>query len=240
MDGREIIVYCDESCHLESDNSNFMVIGAVYLKKPYVSEIVKNIKRIKRKYGYTAQYELKWTRIRSNNVDLAIELIDYFFDNNHLRFRGYIVDKTGLDHERYLQTHDQWYYKIFYRMLEIIIDQGYETCIYLDKKDTKSNLSEKSLKQILNNHAYPFGFAGISRIQSIQSHESQILQITDLIIGAIRYENENYTTSLNKLKIINHLKNRSGLSLKRNTSRYALKFNIFLWNMGSERGQRVW
>ena len=33
-------VFCDESCHLQNDKKNFMVIGAIYCPKNEVNNIV--------------------------------------------------------------------------------------------------------------------------------------------------------------------------------------------------------
>ena len=35
----EYNIYCDESCHLESNNSKYMLIGAVYCPKIKVKKI---------------------------------------------------------------------------------------------------------------------------------------------------------------------------------------------------------
>jgi len=228
---REIYnVYCDESCHLEKDKSNYMVVGAVYNLEHNTSRIVKDIKLIKKKHGYPPNYEIKWTKLRKSNLDLALSLIDYFFNNDCLFFRGYIIDKTGLEHKKFNQTHNEWYYKIFFRTLELLVDRFYYMNIFLDKKDTISNLSEEKLKIMLNYHARKIDAPGIKKIQSIQSHESQILQITDLLIGAIRYENEGLITSKTKEKVIDTIKKGSNLTLKHNTSRSKIKFNLFKWN----------
>lgn len=227
-----INVYCDESCHLENDKANFMVLGAIYTRDYDAKQIIKDIKKIKKRHGYNSEYEIKWTKLRKSNIDLAINLLEYFFDNPKLRFRGYIINKSGLNHNAFSQSHDEWYYKIYYRMLVYLIDSGYEANIYLDKKDSRSFFSESNLMKILNNYAHSWNLSGVKKLQSIQSHESQILQITDLIIGAIRYLNDNYSSSDSKLKIIELIKNKSNLSLKNSTSLSAAKFNLFVWNMG--------
>lgn len=235
-----INVYCDESCHLENDTSKFMVIGGIYVKKSDVSLINEEIKQIKIKHGFTHNYEIKWTKIRKNNIDLSIELIEYFFLNQKMRFRGYIINKQGLNHKSHFQTHNQWYYKMFYRLLEPIIEQGYLTSIYLDIKDTVSSLNIQKLKEILNNHAVSFGLPGVVRIQNVQSNETQILQITDIIIGALRYENENINSSESKLKLIELIKFKSKFSLHRSSMRSELKFNLFFWNMGIKGIEQKW
>ena len=41
-----------------------------------------------------------------------MSLINYFFDDDDLHFRAIIIpDKSILDHDKYNQTHDDFYYK---------------------------------------------------------------------------------------------------------------------------------
>ena len=44
-------LYCDESCHLQYDGNDIMVIGTVYCEKKYSYEINADIRKIKEKYG---------------------------------------------------------------------------------------------------------------------------------------------------------------------------------------------
>ena len=78
----EYNVYCDESCHLEHDNSNVMVIGAVYCPKKMVKKINKDIYSIKERYGLPKNGELKWVKISNSNFNVYRALIEYFFSNN--------------------------------------------------------------------------------------------------------------------------------------------------------------
>ena len=135
----EYNVYCDESCHLEHDNSNVMVIGAVYCPKKMVKKINKDIYSIKERYGLPKNGELKWVKISNSNFNVYRALIEYFFSNNDLHFRAVIADKTNLNHKKYSQTHDDWYYKIYYTMLKNIFLKGSTYNIYIDIKDVFSN-----------------------------------------------------------------------------------------------------
>ncbi len=54
-----------------------------------------------------------------------------------LHFRALIVaDKARLNHQQYRQSHDDWYYKMYFSMLKTIFepDAGYH--VYIDIKDT--------------------------------------------------------------------------------------------------------
>ena len=54
--------YCDESCHLEHDDSDVMVLGALIIPKDKKQEITENILQIKARYGVKARTEVKWTK----------------------------------------------------------------------------------------------------------------------------------------------------------------------------------
>lgn len=233
----EVNVYCDESCHLEHDKSRYMVLGSIRCPKSEAKDYNKAIIDIKKNQNRDANYEIKWTNIYSGNIALAKELIVYFFNNERLRFRGYIIDKKGLDHTKYLQNHDDWYFKMYYRLLEYIVDLNNALYVYIDVKDTRSSDKIRRLHEIFDNHTSSQGLAGINNIQAIQSHEVQIMQIVDLLIGAIRYQNEGLDTSSNKLELIDLIKDLSGCSLKRTIVKTNRKFNLFLWRPDYIRGE---
>lgn len=47
----EINIYCDESCHLEHDHIEVMVIGALSCPKHETQKVFKRIREIKMKIG---------------------------------------------------------------------------------------------------------------------------------------------------------------------------------------------
>jgi hypothetical protein len=76
---------------------------------------------------------------------------------------------------------------------------------------------------------YDFDRNIIKKIQLIRSEESEIIQLADILIGALSYLNRKLNTSTAKKQIIDHIKQRSGLSLEKNTLLQEKKFNLFLW-----------
>ena len=112
-------VYCDESCHLKNDGINDMVIGAIWCEQQLVKKANCDIRYIKGKNGIAPESELKWTKVAPVKKDIYEELINYFFDNPWLHFRCILIpEKTNLDHMRFCQTHDDWYYKMYFDMLK--------------------------------------------------------------------------------------------------------------------------
>ena len=52
----EYNIYCDESCHLEKECQESMVLGAVWCPKDNKEYISQRIREIKAKYGFKTGY----------------------------------------------------------------------------------------------------------------------------------------------------------------------------------------
>lgn len=224
-------IYCDESCHLENDKQKSMVLGAIWCYKPKTKEINKKIRQIKENHGVPGYIEIKWTKVSKSKLGLYRELISYFFENENLHFRALVIpDKIILNHRKYKQTHDDWYYKMYFNMLKTIILPKSSNYIYLDIKDTQSAHKVKKLQRILSNSMYDFNLEIIKRIQNIRSEESQIIQVADLLIGAVSYVNRNLSGSSSKLELIKMIREKSGYSLNKSTLISEKKINILVWS----------
>ncbi len=226
----EYNIYCDESCHLENDHCDVMILGAVWCPQKKVTQVFERLREIKVHHGLKSNFELKWTKVSTAKIDYYKDVLDYFFDNGDLNFRALIVpDKTKLQHERFNQTHDTWYFKMYFDMLKIIIDP--EDCfnIYLDIKDTRSSRKVKKLHEVLSNANYDFSQTIIRKFQTVRSHEVELIQLADFLIGIVSYANRGLATSKAKLELVSRMRERSGYSLVKTTLMKEKKVNIFKW-----------
>lgn len=226
----EYNIYCDESCHLENDNQKAMVFGAIWCKKQNAHKIFEDLRDIKKKHGLSSSFELKWNKISPAKVEFYAEVIDYFFDSKDLHFRALVIpNKKDLDHKLFDQTHDDFYYKMYFTLLQVILKPNSNYNIYLDIKDTKSQNKVDHLKNILHNNNYDFNKEMINKVQQVRAYEVELVQLTDLLIGAISYINRGLKTSQTKLNSINLIQKRSGYLLTKTTLLQENKFNIFVW-----------
>ena len=165
-------VYCDETCHLINDGINVMVLGAIWCPQTKIKEINDRIKEIKVRNGVSEIMELKWTKISPAKIDLYKDLVNYFFDDNDLHFRTVIIpDKKKLDHNYFQQTHDTWYYKMYFDMLKVIFSPIDKYEVYIDIKDTNSYKKSQKLKEVCCNFIYDFSHMIIRKLQPIRSDE---------------------------------------------------------------------
>ena len=228
--GQTFNIYCDESCHLEHDKQPVMVLGAIWCPLGKTHEIAKRLREIKARFGLAPDFELKWAKVSPAKKEFYLEVLDYFFDEDDLHFRALIVaDKTKLEHGQFAQDHDTWYYKMYFDMLKVLFGPEAAYRIYLDVKDTRSASKIAKLHDVLCNNVYDFDRKIIQRMQSVRSHEVELLQLADLLIGAISYANRKLETNAAKLALVNRMRERSRYSLTRTTLLRERKVNLFRW-----------
>ena len=200
--------YCDESCHLPNDGNKIMVLGGIWCPKEKTREINDRIRDIKSKYEIGT--EMKWVKVSAAKLEAYADLVNYFFDDDDLHFRALVVDnKDKINHEAFDQTHDDWYYKMYFDMIKTILTPGSGYYIYLDIKDTKSKTKIRKLQAVLENSRYTFSSNTIRNIQVIRSHEVEIMQLTDILIGAAAYKLRGFSQSNAKNGLINLMERRS-------------------------------
>jgi len=225
-------IYCDESCHLENDQQKAMVLGAVWCPLDKRREIAVRLREFKQKHHISASFEVKWTKVSPAKKNFYLDLIDYFFDDDDLRFRALIVpDKSKLQHVAFPgQDHDIWYYKMYFDMLKVILRPDSHYRIYMDIKDTRGAEKVAKLREVLCNSMYDFSRQVIERLQLVRSHEIEQLQLADLLIGAIGYLNRGLESNAGKMAVIRRMQKRSGYTLTKSTLLREEKINLFRWH----------
>ena len=236
-----INIYCDESCHLQNDKEPVMVIGAVYCPIEKKEEIFERLYSFKVKHNLIPKnkkndkdnrpyYELKWNKVSKSKIEYYKDVINYFFDDDDLQFRVLVVsNKTDIDYKKFNHTHDTFYYKMYFGMLKAILNPENSHHIYIDIKDTKSKEKVHKLEQVLRNDKYDYSKEIIKKVQQVRSHEVEILQLADLLVGATAYVNRGLANSKAKNELINLIKHRSKYSLTKSTLLKERKFNVFIW-----------
>ncbi len=224
-------IYCDESCYLENDRQKAMVLGAVWCPLKKAREIAVRIREIKVKHSLPPGFEIKWVKVSPAKVQFYLDIMDYFFDDDDLHFRALIVpDKSRLRHEDCQQTHDEWYYKMYFDMLKVILEPDARYRIYIDIKDTRGGDKVARLHDVLCNNMYDFSRGIIERVQLVRSHEIEILQLADLLAGTVSYVSRDLFSSAAKRCLVDRMRERSGYMLTHTTLLRENKVNLFRWH----------
>ncbi len=225
---QQINIYFDESCHLLKDKSNVLGIGCLYCPAEKKKEIMYNIRTIKRKHGFKKDHEIKWTKVSNNKMQLYKELIDYLFNEKNLYFRAVITLQKNRLVVSGEKEYRAWYEKMNYYLFNKIISYGYKYRIFLDKRDTKGKENLAKLREIICNSKYDFSMDIISSIEDINSNNNDLIQLTDLLIGALTYYHRGLSSSPAKREVARYLSSKTDInktSLWSNT-----KFNLLIWS----------
>lgn len=225
-----INIYCDESCHLEHDQAKAMVLGAVWCPADQVRGLHIRLRDLKRSFGLGDGFEMKWTKVSPAKLAFYQAAMDLFFQVENLHFRALVVpDKSILKHVVRGQTHDEWYYKMYFCMLETLIQPGVKHHIFLDYKDTQGAVRAQKLHQVLCNNFYDFDRSVIASLAIVNSREVGLVQLADLLIGAVCHANRGDQGSPAKWALVDQMRRCSGYTLTRSTLLKESKTNIFIW-----------
>jgi hypothetical protein len=212
-------LYCDESTHLENDGMPYMLLG--YVCVPYHQLVwhKQQIEEIKDKHHFFG--EIKWSKVSKSKHLFYQDIIDYFFASD-LAFRAIVVRKDQIISGYEGETYDSFYYKMYYQLIHHKLDMTKRYNIYLDIKDNLSAQKVGKLKDILQ-----MQYGVIQNLQNIRSHESVLMQVADLLMGAINYHLRGERKMIAKNKIIQRIQHLAKHSLEQSTARNEDKMNLF-------------
>lgn len=227
----EYNLYGDESCHLLNDNSRYMVLGAIKCPKSSVKGISKDLRNIKVKHSLPPYHEIKSTKVSKGQYAFYEEVIQYFLSCSKLQFRAIIIDKKMLNHKAHNQTHEDFYYKMYYNLIIHWVKHDGDYLIYLDYKDPSSNKRCKYLNEVLDNTLRRFSGSISFHVQQVKSEECELIQLSDLLIGLTCYNAKRLNGNSAKLALIELIKNN--LAFDMFSTNYDEKFNVLNWKSKS-------
>lgn len=220
-------IYCDESS-IDNPSSQMMVIGALFIERGMVPEIRKKIKEIRGRHGVNG--ELKWVKTSSKVLPFYEELFTYLFavDGSKITFRCIVVDKSQVNYEKYhKQDKELAFYKFYYQLLKRRLkDDRYY--ISLDFRPSKNKNSVRRLGEFLGLFS-----KGIAHIQAYQSHENVLIQVADILTGAVSFARNTPNGGVAKKELVNIIAKAIGKKdLTFKSPFWEDKFNIFCIDLG--------
>lgn len=221
-------IYCDESRHIEKDlKDRFMVVGGVYLPASERDRIAVSINDLRQKHNCLG--EIKWNNVSPAKLQFFLDLVELFFSSPELFFRCIVIDKATLKHEQYNQgSHDIFFYKAYYLLLKKPISYFKKCQTYIAYKDKFSGANSNELIRILK-RKFLLQINILDPI-IIPAKDSVFIQLADLLIGAVGYQHNDYTSSKAKLEVCNLICSKIAKPSLVFSSPYVknIKFDIFI------------
>lgn len=189
-----LLLYGDESCHLDHDDAKYMVIGLVCCAQTDKYALVNDIRDILEKHKFNRFSEFKWTKVSPGNSAVYKEILTYFMQDSRLFFRGVMAEKSQIKNDLLGQSHSEFYGKLYYRAIHYItvnsygMYNGYKNYkIFIDISDTIGKGRIQNLRDIFYRMFSNRDLDKSIFIQEVRSDEAVLLQLADLICGAIQY-----------------------------------------------------
>jgi len=239
---RFLHIYCDES---RQTADRYMVIGGIITLRSNESSLAEAMRLYRQAYNMHA--ELKWTKVSDQKLQEYRSLIDLFFSINRLfDFKSIVINTQEIDHRRFNKSNvELGFYKLMYQFLLHSFGQYLQEddrcIIYLDRRNTSYKIS--TLCAILNNglrKKYHFMHTPVRNIEPIDSKDNDLIQIADILLGAIGYEMNGAHTRTNakraKVLLAEYIAQKAGLiNLQQQTSRSAKHFSIWHFHFRTPR-----
>lgn len=232
MDQTQINIYLDES-RIDNPDSDFMVIGGLFVARDKVRGIQKRIKEIKEKNQFLG--EIKWVNADRQKIAFYHELTRYLTElpSMDLAFHCIVVKKQEVNYERYHKGDKELaFFKFIYELLKQRIKNNARYYIFLDFKPTKIKERVENLAEFLRKHIYFSNHnTDIKHCQAYSSKENILIQIADLFSGAVGYHYNASPEGTAKDEVARIIANSAGHErLFFSSPRSEEKFNIFKIN----------
>jgi hypothetical protein len=83
------------------------------------------------------------------------------------------------------------------------------------------------LGTVLSRSAHDYENVMLQRIQHVRSHEVEVLQLADFLLGAVSYQARGLSTSAAKSDVVEQVCTLAGHNLRSSTPPWEEKFNLF-------------
>lgn len=232
-------IFSDES---RQSKDRYMVLAGVIIPQHRIDEFNQTMSAYRKSTNMHS--ELKWSKVSRAKLDNYKIFVDYFFalcDTDVLHFRSIIFDNHQVDHKKYNDGNKEvGFYKFYYQLYMLFAREYFNekkaTSFVIHPDYRHSKYSLKDYLEILNSgfrkKVHP-EISAFSAIEPLHSHNSEIIQVLDIILGAIGYVKNGYTllakSSPCKIELCNYIAEKAGVrNLGRNTRWGQRRFTV--WN----------
>ena len=229
---RTPFVFFDETGSLNDRINRFFCLGMVKCMQPFYLD--SRIREVRQKYQFYD--EIKWNTLSKAKVAVIKEIVEAVFETPGIYFSCIVINKDNIKFE---EDFDSNPYKAYEDFTEILLKSSIEEneilTVLADFVTTPKNIRfEVDVKHNLNESLNRLAIGGIHRVDS---KGINIIQIVDLLIGAVVYcfkkDLKLVSGDKNKMKILNLILNKlqrkdfvGGVNTKR--------FKVFEYNHSKE------
>jgi hypothetical protein len=217
-------VYCDESrqeLFTGRDRNGFVVIGSLWLESVHRKHLKDRIGELRERHQVRGEF--KWQKVSPIRERFYLDLVELFF-GEPIRFRTIVLAAEEMDAVHFHNADSElMFYKFYYQLLHHwILDQNTYR-IFIDAKTNRVRGRVRTLEQVLRNANLT---AEIANVQALPSRELDLIQLADVLVGAVSFAFNGGGESRTKRAMIGRIEEHLEHPIAP-TSRAEQKFNIF-------------
>ena len=203
------LIFADES---NTDRARFMLIGGIWIDEVTYQQVNEECRQFKLANGWNEITKFNWKSLSKKTLEQYCRFIDIFFKYN-LQFNCIIIDRKeiNLKANKYNDA-ELGFYKFYYQLLRHNSKKDYPYYIYLDRRNNSEPTRLEDLKSFLKQDTHPSNWLGfritdkglnIKTIEFVNSDSYNLIQFSDLLLGAIgfQYNNRHTQADASKTKI---------------------------------------
>jgi len=224
-------VYCDES---RAENfydqvlgdESYVLIGGLWIEASEREDYKAKIKALRETHNVYGEF--KWNRVSPSRQQFYLALVRLFFEEA-MRFRCIVLPVSQLDAVQFHQADNElMFYKFYYQLLHHWILDFNRYRIFVDFKSNRVRSRLRTLRSVLQNANIT---SEILAVQALPSNQVDLLQLVDVLIGAVGYRFHQQRGSTSKLAVLNEIEDHLGHPIQP-TPRREGKFNVFRFRTG--------
>jgi hypothetical protein len=229
--------YCD--CSSYTGDNIYAVVGGIAIKAELVDDLVAEIQVLKDEVGMKSEF--KWSEYRGGRkAETYRKLVDLFFtkiQENKINFHAMIADFQKFDHHKkgrgspHLSV-NKLYYQLMLHVVCRQYGQKHRIVMFPDRgPDSDSIIQFRDQLCEVSERKYSTIAGSLRAIQPLNSDLSLILQMNDVIIGAIAAHREQRKLNANKSELRDYVFTCSPVnSFAINTKRSEKNFTVWNFN----------
>lgn len=202
---RTPFVFFDETGSINDKVNRFFGLGMIKCMQPYYLDAkIRKLRQVNRFYD-----EIKWNTISRTKIKIIKNIIKDVFNTPGINYSCIIINKATINFEKEFENNPYKAYEEFTKeLLRSNIKDNEVLTVLADYMTVPQNIKfEIDIKHSINKELNRLAISGVHRIDS---KGTNLIQITDLLLGAVIYDYK-FASKLvsgdkNKIEIMNFIK----------------------------------